>query len=180
MTQPPQLSGVFFCEVSGVASREPSSATLHVTRLFRWPCHQPSLCPLRNSGTLHVLPRATAPPGALRGLFTSLVALAVCRSPARLSELTLLNTHLHVLLSSLLRADSPQHAPPPAGSELLVLQRRSHTLHTLPVGSLNSCHKFSVQSLKTESNCTNNNDNDKRSESCSVSSMGHSAPPWRT
>ena len=60
-------------------------------------------------------PRATAPPGALRGLFTTFVALAVCRSPSttlrahssqqstatccsrRSSELTLLNTHLHVL-----------------------------------------------------------------------------------
>ena len=145
--------------LSGVDSCEPSSVTSHVMRLFSPGCvtslhllrlqsgplcaSQPSLFPWRNRGTLHVLPRATAPPSALRGLFTTVVALAVFRS----SELSFLNADLVVLLSSLVRADSPQHTRPRAAGGLLVLHHRSHLLRTLRVGSLNSCHRFSFGKL---------------------------------
>ena len=48
--------------LSGVASREPSGVNSRHATLLRCMRHQSSLCPLRNSGTLHVLPRAPAPP----------------------------------------------------------------------------------------------------------------------
>ena len=141
--------------------------------LFGWPCHQsslaaPPLCaspaftlPLRNSGRctfFHVPPH--------------LQVLCVVSSP--LSSLS----RVCQSSSTTLRAGSPQHALPRATGGQLVLQRCYHPLRALRVGSLNSCHQFSLGKPhtsasvgKTESNCMNNN-NDNLSESCSVSVSG--------
>ena len=122
MAPPPRLCGVASCKPSGVASREPSSATSsrHAT-LFRWLsirlCHQPSLAaPSEWSAAyvsiLHCLLCATVE-------HCTQVLGAVC-SPlsSRLrSAGPPANTDLHVLLSSLIRADSPQHVLRTAPSE---------------------------------------------------------------
>ena len=68
------------------------------SRVVRCVRHQPSLSPLRNRGTLHVLPRATPPLQVPCVVCSPLSSLSWSAGPpARLSELTLLDTHLHVL-----------------------------------------------------------------------------------
>ena len=62
------------CNVSGHATLAGRVTSLHSLRLQSGPLRVSSAF---NSGTLHVLPRATAPPSALRWLFTTHVALAV-------------------------------------------------------------------------------------------------------
>ena len=91
MAPPPRLSGVTSCMPSGVASSEASSvpSSRHAT-LF-----QPSLFPLRNtarSSTRYRTSRCFA-----RSVHHSRRARGLPVLQHRLSEMTLLNTHLHVL-----------------------------------------------------------------------------------